>query len=115
METRQVTEVHVYVLYLNTFGRAEEGTVAAFSTDYDALVRFYSNQLCEKWRDGAGFLHSFKEGSPLEHLNPCYSLELNQLELFGYGVHDEWISMDDFNRALANQYFVKETYGLIVY
>lgn len=112
MEIRQTTEVHVYVLYLNTFGRAEEGTVAAFSTDYDALVRFYNDQLCEKWRDEAGYLHSFKKGSVLEYLNPCYSLELNQLGLFDHGIHDEWISMDNFHHILAKYYFVEDNYGL---
>ena len=112
MEIRQVNEVHVYVLCLNTFGRAEEGTIAALSTDYNALVRFYNDQLCEKWRDETGFLHSFKKGSVLENLNPCNSLELNQLSIFGHGIRDEWVREYTFHRITSEYYFVEEDYGL---
>ena len=97
METRQINQVRIYVLILNTFGRAEEGIIAAISDDYDRLVNWYYQQLSkEYWRDDSGFWHSFKPDSPLVNLNPCFNLELNNTNHFGHGIHDEWINEDVF-------------------
>ena len=40
METRTIVEVKIFVLVLNTFGRAEECEVVAVSDDYDRLVNW---------------------------------------------------------------------------
>lgn len=107
METRQVTQIRVYVLYLNTFDRAEDGAIAAISTSYDDLVRFYNENLLsheERYRDAGGMYISFKEG-PLQYFNPCGSLVLNDNEPFGHGIHDEWINEDVLHR-ISSQYFM---------
>ena len=107
MEYRQITQVRIYVLVLNTFGRAEESRIAAISEDYQRLVDYYTSQLLSpenRCRDKVGFLHSFREGQ-LFNLNPCYSIELNNLDWYGNGIHDEWINMDDWEK-LRNRYFV---------
>lgn len=107
METRNVTQYHVYLLVLNTFGRAEEMGIAAVSTDYDHLVSWYHDQFAEsKWRDASGFIHTFKEGSPIENYNPCSSIVLNQLGCFGDGIKDEWVDQSSFETIPGRFYFL---------
>lgn len=96
METRITTEVRIFVLVLNTFGRAEEGEAVAVSDDYDRLVDWYLNQFADdSYRDG-GFYKTFKKGSKIEYNNPCGSVVLNNLNHFGQGIHDEWVSEDKY-------------------
>ena len=97
METRQVTEYRVYVLMLNTFGRAEDIAIVAVSTDYNHLVDWYNNQFAEsQWRDSNGFVHTFKASSPICNYNPCNSTVLNNLGIFGDGIRGAWVSESDF-------------------
>lgn len=106
METRQITEVHIYVLVLNTVGAAESCEIAAVSDDYQKLVDFYNSQLLpvnERFRNNVGFFRSFKEG-PLYDLNPCNSLELNDTSQFRHGIHDEWVNANNLD-WIRNQYY----------
>lgn len=108
METRQIAEAHLYVLVLNTFGYAEESTIAAVSDDYQKLVDFYNSQLLPmnaRFRDELGFFHSFKEG-PLHNLNPCHSLKLNDNAPFGHGIHDEWVNVCNLDRIRSQYYWI---------
>lgn len=108
METRQITEAHIYVLVLNTFEHAEERTIAAVSDDYQKLVDFYNSQLLssnDQFRDELGFFHSFKEG-PLHNLNPCHSLKLNDNASFGHGIHDEWVNVCNLDRIRSQYYWI---------
>lgn len=95
MEIRTVTEVRIYILTLNEMhSRAEYGEHVAISTEYNNLVNYYNANLLEEgFRDEDGYLHSFKEG-PLFNFNPCMSLELNNLDIFGFGIQDKWINQD---------------------
>ena len=95
MEIRTITEVRIYILVLNEMhNRAEYGRPVAMSTEYNNLVNYYNaNLLEERFRDEDGYLHSFKEG-PLFNFNPCMSLELNNLDIFGFGIQDKWINQD---------------------
>ena len=88
----QKTEVLVYKLILNPMtDRAESRSLVAVSTDYEKLVQWYSSQKAtEPYRDGQWY-KVFKQGSPLEWFNPVFSLELNNLALFGHGIADEWV------------------------
>ena len=105
METRHITQVRIYVLALNTFGSAESSEIVAISPEYDRLVQWYNDQFAnENWRDSNGFLHTFKKGSVIENYNPCASLELNDTELFGHGIHDEWVELNSFNQNISKRY-----------
>ena len=106
METRNIQEVRIYVLVLNTFGAAEEGEIVAVSDDYNRLVNWYNEQSNPegKYREN-GWCKTFKKGSPIEYNNPCSSLELNNTYPFGHGIHDEWIALDEFYK-LENRFLV---------
>lgn len=107
METKNVTQYHVYLLVLNTFGAAEEMNIAAVSTDYNHLVSWYRDQFADsRWRDDLGFVHSFKEGSPIQNYNPCSSTVLNQLGCFGDGIKDEWVDQSSFETIPGRFYFL---------
>jgi hypothetical protein len=108
METRSITQVRIYVLALNTFGIAEEGRIAAISGYYQDLVNLYNSQLLpEPYRDEDGFYHTFNINGPLSRLNPCSNLNLNEVDTFGFGIHDEWINEDHWHSLLnQNQYYI---------
>ena len=108
MEARTITQVRIYILVLNTFGRMEDGMIAAISGNYQDLVDLYNSQLLqEPYRDENGYYHTFNENGPLSRLNPCLSLELNEVDMFGYGIHDEWINEDKwYNLVNQNQYYI---------
>lgn len=109
MLTRTVEQVCVYVLVLNTFGRAEEGAVAAIATDPHKLQEFYESQLLppdKRYRDEHGMYISFADG-PLKYFNPCDSLEIDQTDWYGYGIHSEWIPIEALDQLEARYYMVK--------
>lgn len=108
MEARTITQVRIYILVLNTFGRMEDNRIAAISGNYQDLVDLYNSQLLqEPYRDEDGYYHTFDEKGPLRRLNPCLSLELNEVDMFGYGIHDEWINEDTWYKLLnENQYYI---------
>lgn len=109
MEYRTIEQVRLYVLVLNTFGRVEDGAVAAVSADYNKLVNFYMSQLLapeDRYRDNSGMYISFKDG-PLRNFNPCFSLELNNTGVFGHGIHDEWIPVTSFPSVRTRYYMVE--------
>lgn len=108
METRQVTEYKIYLLALNTFGPAEEVVPVAQSSDLQRLQEFYMDNLLpyeDRFRDDFGFLHSFKEG-PLFNFNPCSSLEVGDVGLFGDGIHELWVSENNMYKAMSNYLWV---------
>lgn len=108
METRTITQVRIYILVLNTFGRAEDSKIAAISGNYQALVDLYNSQLLPKgYRDENSFYHTFNTSGPLSRLNPCPNLNLNEVDMFGHGIHDEWINEDVwYNLVNQNQYYI---------
>lgn len=106
METRNIQEVRIYVLVLNTFGFAEDGEIVAVSDDYNRLVDWYNQQINPEGRYiENGWYKTFKKGSPIEYNNPCSSLELNNTYPFGHGIHDEWIPTETFY-SLSGRYNV---------
>lgn len=45
METRQVVQVRIYILVMNSiYDRCEGGSIVAVSTDYDRLLQWYGDQ-----------------------------------------------------------------------
>lgn len=106
METRTIVEVRIFVLVLNTFGRAEECEVVAVSDDYDRLVNWYLDQFADDPYREEGFYKTFKKGSFIEYNNPCGSLKLNDIRPFGHGIHDEWVSKDTYAKIQSKFNFV---------
>lgn len=93
METRTVEEARIYVLVLNTFGSAESGEIVAVSDNYIRLVDWYRSQFADKPYRENGWLKTFKKGSPIEYNNPCGSVELNDVNHWNHGIHNEWINL----------------------
>ena len=108
MNTRTFTktEVQIFVLVLNTFGRAEDVEVVAMSDDYERLVKWYKDQLAEEPYREDGWYKVFKKGSPIEYNNPCSSLELNILDCYKCGIHDEWIDINNIANIRNHYRFV---------
>jgi len=104
VEIRQSTEVKIYVLVLNSmYDCCEGGNIVAISPEYENLIKYYNdNLLAEPIRDNEGYLHFFREGN-LYFYNPCYSLEIGSLDLFGHGIHFEWCTEDIL---CSGKYFV---------
>ena len=103
METRQITQVRLYVLILNTFGSAESGCIVAVSDDYQRLVTWYQSQFADEPYREDGWYKIFKKGSPIEYNNPCGSIELNDTNYWNHGIHDEWVLVDDLD-IIRNRY-----------
>ena len=102
METRQVSEVKVYMLVLNNMrGNTEDTNVAAVSYDKEILIDWYKSQLApEPYIDedvpsfpchGSSHKWSkvFKKESLLEWYNPCASLDT--IDGYGVGMHSHWV------------------------
>lgn len=108
MNTRTITktEVQIFVLVLKTFGRAEDVEIVAISDDYERLVKWYEDQLAEEPYREDGWNKVFKKGSVIEYNNPCSSLELNNLDLYRCGIHEEWVDMDNIDNIRNHYYFV---------
>ena len=111
METREVTEVRIFVLVLNAiYDRCEDGAIVAFSDDYNRLVNWFIDQLAdEPYRleeENNRYLRRFKNDSPLRNYNPPYSLALNETDHFNHGIHDEWIGLDNLDRTKNRFRFV---------
>ena len=106
METREVIEVRIYVLVLNTFRSAESGEVVAISDDYNRLVAWYQSQFADEPYREDGWYKVFKKGSPIEYNNPCNSIELNNVNPWNQGIHDEWILLDCLDNIQSRYNFV---------
>lgn len=104
MEARTITQLHIFYLVLNTFGRCEDSEIVAISDERQKLVDFYYSQLLEEgYRDSNGFFHSFKEGI-LHNYNPP-SCDITSTDWYGNGIHDEWVN-EDYYYSLRDRFFI---------
>lgn len=108
MITRTVEKTLIFSIYLNSVtARIQELNRVAISTDYEALVSWYNEQMTDKpahdnedkvrnMIGGAIFKH-FKKGSPLEYYNPYHSSEImesaSRIPMYG-GVVEQWFRSD---------------------
>ena len=95
METRQIiiNQVRVFKLILNDMRapKVEHCTIVAVSDDYKRLVQWHNQQVApQAWRDGR-WSKTYKKGSDLEWYNIPESTVVNDTNLFGQGIQDEWI------------------------
>lgn len=106
MITRPATDIQLFVLYLNPVtGHVQDMTSIAVSTDHDALVRWYYEQMApEKYRDegdsvrnmiGGSILKTFKHGSILEYYNPCPTTNIIDRIEYGGGIVARWFREED--------------------
>lgn len=103
METRQITQVHIFFILLNpVYGRYEDREVAACALNAQDLVSFYNNNLLqpnERYRDEVGKYRSFIKG-PLFDYNPNESYD-------EMSVREVWVPIDDLNSLRAKYYFIQ--------
>ena len=101
METRQITQVHIYFIVLNgVYDRCEDRNIVVVSDDNGKLRQFYYDNLLQydqRFRDDTGIYRSFKEGV-LYNYNPGNYPE----EIF----KDEWILMDDLDNVKSRYCFI---------
>ena len=98
METRQIDQVKIYGLILNTMGRAEDGGLAAIAKSEDALKEFYQSQLLEKSERIDYWVYSFKEGA-LRHYNPSGTQDVAD-NYDGHGIFSQWVQMDEIKQSV---------------
>ena len=73
METRQINQVKMYFLIMNSvYQRFEDRTAVVCSYEEKNIADFYSNNRREPYRDVSGFMRYFDEDSPLYDFNPSW-------------------------------------------
>lgn len=100
METRQITQVKIWVLTLNHMKhpKIEMMSNVAIAYDKQVLINWYEEQKCPTYKDG-DYHKSFKKGSKLEWYNPMNSTqEENNYE---EGLYSEWVSEDTVQSAIG--------------
>lgn len=104
MEQRVMTQVKVYYLIMNRMTeRTESGNIVIMSDDLDRLIRYYTDNLVEPYKDG-NWSKFFKKDSPLEWYNPLSNLVENQTNHYGQGLKSEWIDEPHYYSTLKNKY-----------
>ena len=96
MEKRTVSQVKLFRLTLNPVTeKFEVSRLAAVSTNYDALVKYYEGEVSERtYRGEDGCLRVFKKGSKLENYHLTASVELGHVDYCGHGVSEDWVNED---------------------
>ena len=99
METRGITQVRLYVLCMNhTADCAESNRIVAVSDDYYKLVDYYNSQYTGVMiKNEYGHHVFFREDSPLRFYNKLQTLNLNELDMFGHGIKDEWVDLSELD------------------
>lgn len=109
METRQVTQVKIYYLFMNgVYDNAEDGSIAAVSTSKDRLIWAYRENLLpqeERFRDEFHRYRSFKSG-PFYDYNPLPDLMENYQ--WAHGLKSDWVLEDDLENVKRRYYFIGE-------
>lgn len=98
METRQITQAHVYYLILNgVYDRCEDRNIVAVAESPETLISLYNNDILpydDRFRDEYGRYRSFKKGIlydyntlPFPLTSPtCYD---------NLGIKDTWVDTNE--------------------
>ena len=109
----QIEEIKIYLLCLNPIFEEKEWTfVVALSKSYERLKKYYIDNLLDEdkyIKDKDSYLHKFKKG-PLYDFNPCNSLEINGINIFGQGIQVNYITEQTFNEICFHCYNDKNLY-----
>ncbi len=91
METRQITQVKIYVLSLNSmFTKSEQTHVVAISVDKDELMKWYESLKVEQYNEDR-YTKIFSKDSVLSWYNP--------IEFTDYGgVTGEWMTKHELRQ-----------------
>lgn len=108
VSTRTIHMLKVFYLVLNCmFCNCKEGKIVAIAPTYQDLIDWYNEQLSDvPWEeevDGRIYLHRFEPDSILRDYNPSYSLEVGQTDIFGHGVHADFV---DSNKLDGDFYVI---------
>lgn len=105
METRQITQVKLYMLRLNSiFGNAEEANIVLVSPEISHLQDYYFMNRCAPYRKidetfGINYIRHFAESSHLVDYNPADYEVVNCCTYDGaHGIIVEWINMEDLEK-----------------
>ena len=98
METRQIEQVKIYGLILNTMGSAESGALVALASSEAALKEFYQSQLLEESERIGSWLYSFKEGV-LRSYNPSGLQDASEHH-YGHGIFNQWVQKEDIKQSV---------------
>jgi len=109
METRQITQGHIYYLVLNgVYDRCEGRNIVAVAEDLSELIKLYNNSLLpyeERYRDDSNMFRSFTKGL-LFNYNPL------PFELYGVqnyddlGIKDTWVNVDELYDLRSKYHWV---------
>ncbi len=123
METRTITQVKIYKLYLNPMrGNTEDANLVAIAYYKDQLIRWYEDQIApETWKDYGEirfpakgdfggtkspnhcFHKAFLKGSKLEWYNPVNLFDTSDmLSSYGHGIQEQWIEEDFYKHGNVN-------------
>lgn len=114
METRQITQGHIYYLVLNGVSdRCEDRNIVAVAENLDTLISLYNNELLpyeERFRDDYGKYRSFRNGL-LYWYNPL-PFNLTGPEVYdGLGIKDAWVDSNElYNIRSQYQWVGEQTY-----
>lgn len=101
METRQITQVHIFYIVLNSvYDRCEDRTIVAVSGSRERLLELYDSSLLpsdKRFRDDYGKYRSFKKG-PLYEFNPSWD---------GDFIGDDWIPAADLDTVKQRYVWVE--------
>lgn len=98
METRQITQGHIYYLVMNgVYDRCEDRNIVAVAENAETLISLYNDNLLpydERYRDDMNRYRSFKEGI-LHNYNPV-PFDLHSIESYdGLGIKDTWVDTNE--------------------
>ena len=106
METRQITQIHIFYLVLNgVYHRCEGRNIVAVSDELSTIISLYNNNLLppeERYRDDLGRYRSFREG-PLHDYNPVPFQLYDVTNYDNLGIKDTWVNEDEIYN-LKNKY-----------
>ncbi len=100
MKTREVAQVEIWGLILNTFGSAESGALVALATTEESLRCWYEEQKLEKSEKIGELIYSFKENSPIRNYNPLYNWLSTNEDVFGHGFFSQWVNENELNQSV---------------
>ena len=104
METRQITQVKVYVLRLNSiFANAEQANIVLVSPELSHLQDYYFKNRCAPYHKmdeafGINDIRNFAESSHLVDYNPA-DYEVQQCCTYdgAHGLLEEWVNIEDLD------------------
>lgn len=104
METRQITQIKLYVLRLNSiFANAEQANIVLVSPELSNLQDYYFKNRCAPYHKtdeafGINYIRNFAESSHLVDYNPA-DYEVQQCCTYDgvHGIVEEWVNAEDLD------------------